>query len=435
MATYTVIQTPTSPNAAYTRLPYVVEASDFTLEPQFEYVMDVYISGSSNRLSRQTQEPNPAGNAVFDPSRIFQGNLSNDNNWDVPFYDTGSSSGSQAINTVKDFTLEFGKQYSTSTTGSVVVYPNLAREQITVFQGIVEPNGTSFNWSSSSLQTNSILSNCPQAQLTSPYNRIGPDTSLYIAQQDYHTITVLDSPSSYMRVVLKNFESGTIYTQDIGGLPTGQFTTYGIGPQNLIEYGGALAAAVTGSNWDNIEIGIDAGSSGNTFLPKYNLTKKSQALQGRTPVIAPCTNEYTRFAFINNYGFWDYYSVWAPLRKESKVKRENVVLPRVDYSSATSPYKITQRGMKQYYNSRDDEYTIDTDYLTRTTATWLEELIESPAVHVWQEDKGWVPIIITNSSYRANTNTARQKLYNYTIDFRPANKNTQIGITTSIDLD
>ena len=45
-----LIQQPTSPNGAYTRLLYVASGSVTTSNPQYQYVMDVYESGSSDRI-------------------------------------------------------------------------------------------------------------------------------------------------------------------------------------------------------------------------------------------------------------------------------------------------------------------------------------------------------------------------------------------------
>jgi len=114
-----ITQKPTTPNAAYTYLPYVVSGSVTTGNPQYSYVMDIYESGSSTRLNRITQVPNPSGVAIFDPSRLLQTKLSYDNNWKT----LGST---DKVNAVKTFEIKFGEQYSTSISSSVTVYSDLA---------------------------------------------------------------------------------------------------------------------------------------------------------------------------------------------------------------------------------------------------------------------------------------------------------------------
>jgi len=53
-------------------------------------------------------------------------------------------------------------------------------------------------------------------------------------------------------------------------------------------------------------------------------------------------------------------------------------------------------------------------------ANYLEELLDSPEVFVQQDDE-FVPVVINNQSYISNQSTARNKLFQYTIEFSPAN--------------
>ena len=52
---YTVTQKATTPNAAYTRLIYTVSGSSKVSQPQFSYLVDIYESGSTDRLQRIVQ--------------------------------------------------------------------------------------------------------------------------------------------------------------------------------------------------------------------------------------------------------------------------------------------------------------------------------------------------------------------------------------------
>ena len=139
----TVIQKPTTPNAAYTKLPFVVSGSGTTSNPQYSYVMDVYESGSSTLLSRQFTVPNPAGVGVFEPSTIIQGNLQFDNFWKI----TGSL---DPENAVKTFDLKFGEAYGTSISSSVTVYAGSTSNYVKIFPGTVDSNEGAYNFNTSS---------------------------------------------------------------------------------------------------------------------------------------------------------------------------------------------------------------------------------------------------------------------------------------------
>ena len=104
-----------------------------------------------------------------------------------------------------------------------------------------------------------------------------------------------------------------------------------------------------------------------------------------------------------------------------EVTRQEYTAPRVDYSSRLSTYDISRRGKTVNNSSTDDQFTVDTDYLDQANATWLEELIESPEVYI-QRNGEFIPILITDTSYTADTNSSRQKLFKYTINFKPSNQ-------------
>ena len=140
---------PNTPNAAYTRLPYAVLDTAPT-GSQFAYYMDVFESGSATRISRLTQEPNPADAAIFDPSRVFQGRLSEDENWKI----TGSI---DLVNSAKTFDLKVGNATSISATGSLTFNPYQVSQSINVGMAVVEPNTGTFNLINPAASTTSLV--------------------------------------------------------------------------------------------------------------------------------------------------------------------------------------------------------------------------------------------------------------------------------------
>lgn len=410
MATFTITQEPTTPNAAYTRLPYVVDASDYNLQPQFQYVMDIYEAGSTNRISRTLQDPNPAGVAVFDPSRIFQGQLSQDDYWKL-------DGAAEPQNAVKDFVIKFGKQYGTSDSSPVTVYPDLATANITVFQAVVDPNIGSYNFSALVYGKgfpipDPWLSEAPSARETIN-NPISFQNSLYFNSSDYAAYTKYEEAGGSININLRSIdESGNVtYLTGAQMYYSGSdfFQTFGIGPKNLMEHFPAFIPYLEAGGLAN-EVSISFDGPTDSF--SYYLTENDAPF-------GPCSDEYTRFAWINKYGFWDYYNVYNPTRTTTNLTRQNVTLPRVDYSSLLSPYDITRAGDTQYHLSSKDEYTIETDYITKEMATFLEGLIESPTVYM-QQGEDFIPIVFTNTSYTANLSTARNKLFKYTFTYKYA---------------
>ncbi len=368
---YTITQQATTPNAAYTRLLYVVSGSTNTANPQFQYMMDVFESGSSNRIKRTFSSINPAGVSVFDPSRIIQGELSEDNSWKISSVTPFQSSS-------KTFTLKFGETFATSISSSASIVEDIQQTDIEVFRGVVEPNAGYFNWDSSSY---AVLSNMPATMSMQPgdYGTISLyDNNVNYVSQSFYSASA--TPATYDLVDQKNYS----VTDTFSSVPISSSANY----------------------WNYVDVSISSSIGLESY--RYQLSDQTH-------------KEKVRFAFINKLGSWDYYNNFNPVRQAIQVDREQYTAPRVDYSSLTSTYDITRRGRKDYHNSTDDVFTVDTDLLNKIDANWLEELIESPSVFI-ERNNEFIPIVITDTSYTANTNQARQKQFQYTINFKPSNQ-------------
>lgn len=396
----TITQKPTSPNAAYTRLVYVISGSSNTTAPQFEYVMDVYESGSTNLISRVTQTVNPAGVSVFDPSRIIQDQLEYNSNWKI----TNTVSG---LSNSKKFALKFGELYGTSISSSVTVYPNVTDNVITTFTGVVDPTQGSYNFPSQSYDSKTALTTFNWYTGSSFDNTQLDKFRVVDYEVDYETISVLGVGSTISNVSYRTYDiTGSLMdTNSVSGFGLSMYDIFA-GPKNFIDKGSVFQTQFEDA-WFYYSIAITLGDSS----VKYYWYKRSISE----------SNEKVRFAFINKLGVWDYYNNYNPVRRSSDIQRENVTLPRVDYSSTLSPYNINRRGEKSYFIDTKDRFTVDTPLLDKTKANWLEQLLESPSVFI-QRGSDFVPVVITNNSYRHNNDSARNKLFQYTIEFEPANQ-------------
>ena len=372
----TINQEPTYPNGTYTNLLYSV-SSNFVTSSQFQYVMDV-VSGSQV-LTRIKQYPNPAGSAIFDPSRIMNDYLE----YDPYFKDEAWTNDLYPL--VQTFEIKFGEEYATSISSSVVLYngndvtgsPAVTGTPAEVFPLVIDPNnGSSYNWEASS----SLI-----------YLTDRPDGTPVDPQNDYMSFNAYNGGIGTQRLRVDELNaSGTqVNFRDIV-MSSGQFATINY-PQQFMQP-------------ETVSFRV---SLGGTTIATY-------------PAADTCHWDRVNFVFINNYGVWDSYGVNLPQRKTTNLKRESLTKPFVDYSSFTSAYDVTRRGKELYNVSYEDDYEVVTDWLDEATAEWLTQMIESPEVYVRQGNNP-IPIIITNTSYEHNTNRRGQKLFQYTIQYQLAN--------------
>ena len=244
---YTVTQKATTPNAAYTRLIYTVSGSTKASQPQFSYLVDIYESGSTDRLQRIIQGVNPAGVSVFDPSRLFQGELNEDQSWKI-------SSVTPYVSSSKTFTLEFGEQYGTSDSSSLAVSSSIRTENIEVIRNAVEPNSGFYNWQSSSY---AVLSNMP--------------STMSMQVDDYGTISVYNNDVSYV--------SQSFYSSSVSGSFLVQNKSY-----TVTDNFSSIPISASTPYWNNVQ--VDVSSSIGLQSYKYEVSDETH-------------REKTRFAFIN----------------------------------------------------------------------------------------------------------------------------------------
>ena len=364
-----IVQQPTYPNGTFTHLVYTISSS-LSGQPQYQYLMDVNQGGET--LTRIKQFPNPSGVGIFDPSRILSDLIGYDNSWKITAEYT-------PVLSYQDFSIKFGEEYGTSISSSVTVYdgngnpgnPAVTGTTTSVFPGTVDPNnGSSYNFISSSIALSDV-----------------PTTGQYIGGEDYYTMAFMNTGSVDLDVTV-DYNPGAAYTYTI--------------PAD----GAIRSVPISGKN-----IGISGWSEA---IVSYNGT------QWEFDLAEECNYDRVRFAFINDYGFWDYYAFNLPVSKVTTINRQSLRRPQVNYGSSISQYSSTKRGTDYYNTQYVDNISVTTPFVDQTEADWLRQMIESPNVFI-QEDEVFKPIVITNASFTHNTNKKSQKTYQIQISYQLAN--------------
>ena len=440
-------QQPTSPNMGNSNLIFSVGSTEFD-EPQFQFVLDIYESGSATRVQRIKQQPNPSGGGFFDLGNIIPTLLESDNIWAAasPFATSSESN--------KDFIIKFGEEYGTSTSSSVTLYDGLGgagepnktgSEFYTITDGLTnDENEVDWNFASSSYYTPQTASSdeafTKQVALTS-----FPLTQS-IQDGEYHTISVyngnvdngeiLAQDIFYYQITWYNSAGSQIQNNDFinkisnGGGPrtndgdewTDVYTEQdnstrllhvGVGPQNLEDAGISIPAT-----WDHYIVslraqGDDLQEDGDTQWIQFRFNKDT----------ANCEYPGKRFAWKNEFGVWDYFTFKLAESTTSNVERNSFEQSFVNYSSTTAamPYDQQRRGQTQYYNKVTKQHTVESDYLTQEYADSLRELFFSTNVYV-QEGTTFEPVVITNASITEKTNPRTQKLFRFTANYEYANE-------------
>ena len=387
------IQTPTNPNG--TQATVVYSLTNLTTADQAKYICDVKADGSSTTLVRIKQPSNASNFGVFELSDVLHDYTDWDEVWTTPTIVSSSN------NNTRTFSIEFGEEYGTSPSSSLITSASQVTSSLTVYPA-VEELVDGMNWQSGSYFTD-FLSNSPATQS--------------VRLEDYGTISHFNLSNSFVtnyRVTIYN-ESDSIlaqkfFTNTFSGSDAdseaSKLVHYPYGPQNFIS-DAQLGSVFSADNWSYYTVVANVGEGDRRFNK-----------------LSSCINENgTRFAFINKVGTWDYYTANLTKTENQTYRQDTYEQEFVNYSTTDGSVSFdkARRGTTIYNKAIQKNFGAQTDWLTTEESEWLLELFQSPSVYV-QYEGGFVPIIITNQTAEKKTNPRGQKLFTYRINYQYANK-------------
>ena len=442
----TIQQSPTTPNMANNTLVYAV-TSNSSSAAQFQFVVDLTLSGSNTLLQRIKQQPNPNNAGVFDMGSIITNYLDSDNSWKAAPFVTASTA-------AKRFQVKFGEQYGTSASSSVILYTGVAAvtgspavtasAYLYTINGLVDPNDkVDWNWPSGSYFTASAVSttttfskqhaltNAPLTQSIQDgeYATIslinGNFTNSTSSAQDIFAVSVVVYNSASVEVDsfdLTNITSngggprtniGTLWSAIATSQTAGtQLLTVGIGPQNLSDDGNTLQ-----TDWAYYTVNAYGQKAASTINNSGSYASLRYEKQG-----AQCGYDGVRFAWKNEFGVWDYYTFTLQTDKAFSIERANYEQTFVPYNSNYPvPYSKERRGVINYYNKPIQTQVANSNWLDQDEADWLKELFFSANVF-YQEGTEFYPAVITSVDVTEKTNPRSQQLFQYAIQFQVANQ-------------
>lgn len=439
----TLQQQPTTPNGGFADLIYVATSTNQN-QPQFQFVTTIQATGSSDIVTLK-QQPNPSGKGVFNLGPIASSLLGYDGTWKTSKFSTASLAATFLVTS-------FGEEFGTSPSSSISQSNIITGSPLYISNIVVEPSSGGFNFPSASFLD---LEYASDGAITYSFQNTLSNSPITKSVQDnqYETISIYNGnfkelliPASQSQdaqdifeVQIKVYNSASTNIQNYsyyntignGGGPRTNATTQlwgdvytsqsigtrliniGVGPQNILEASGSLSPS-----WAFYDVTL-FGQSDDGLLNDFGIFAKRRF----TKETAECGYTGTRFAFINDFGVWDYYTFpFADTITDTMVRSE-FTQTFVDYSTNSNgvPYNISRRGSKVFNQDYTQNRVAESDYLTQAEADWLRQLVESPEVFI-QLGGDFLPIVITDSDFTFKTNPRTQKLYRLTLSYKMANQ-------------
>lgn len=394
----TIEQQPQTYSTVYNNLPFVV-SSDNTTEAGFQYVFDVWVSGSFLTRHRIPARPG-TGVGVFDPRKVLESLVTHDidyavNNW------------SNCPNSIIDYQIKYGEEYVDS--GVTTVFDDLEDSgTLFVFNASLEYlewlefDYTDYDLSEVSTSTK-FLTNAPNIQNVI----LGQKAWLHMLASDpLQTIgeTIGDKGAYQVKTYSAAgtlINTSVAYTSDITGITGDMIERIGIGPAQLLEqFGGSF---LNGASYYTVAV-LSGGLSPTriTELRRFNIDSACRY----TPV---------RLHFLNKLGGFDAFNFKKASKNNTDINRKTYKKLLGTQSGTSFTYSSSDRVVNNMSISTDDSVKITSDWLSEEESFWLKELVSSPIV--FQELNGQlIPVQITDTKYEQKKKDT-EKIFNLELTF------------------
>ncbi len=141
--------------------------------------------------------------------------------------------------------------------------------------------------------------------------------------------------------------------------------------------------------------------------------------------------EPVQVMFKNRFGAWEYFTFTQDKKKRDSIRR-NEIRKELNWGNISNGNIRSSRGRQVISSMVEEEFVLNSNWITETENDWLSELIESNDVYIlekWippaEQEYYPVPIVITDASYEYKT-AYRDQLFNLTINYKYAvEKGTQ----------
>ena len=392
----TINSTPQTYNPAYNDIVFVVTSTNIA-QPNFKYIADIYVGSQTIRLTISKDALYNTG--IFNLGRVIESYVSSDISKSVYGFAQNTSS-------YTSWYVSFGEQYG----NTPAIYSGLTT------------SSTYYSWNScfdflpfqSYTQTPYVLQSAAVKQLLTnkPATvniRDSEDAWLYMATASSGVVydarvRTYDSSGSLIQTVKINNPYQAVSSAN------DRFVRFGCGTNNLNNI--ASSGITTGAQ----PIITASVYSYDVTFEMFNGTLVSTP---QTYTIDQRCTQYTpyRFHFLNKLGGFDSFTFILASTKTSKNNKtyysKNV---NRSLSSTTYGYNTSDRSKTQLNNIVKDNIKVQSDWISESTMTWLEELINSPEVYLDDSTYGLVSVNIMNSSFEFKQ-SVKDKLFNLEIEF------------------
>jgi hypothetical protein len=388
---------------------YVVYDGTNVSDPKFRYICQVF--DGLTELAKLKQLPNSADAGVFDIHRIVSDYVQQDEGIH------GSAMFTGFTKAYKEITIKFGYESAATATDEPVEVLNV-------------------------ISTTDIFVNAQFEQVYSPYDggindTFIPDgatskfasilpTEIYAQVKDYGTVTLVNAGYTGLRYVYIQYFSGNT------ALNSHHFTVPATSTAaNKLQYIGIYPA-----NLQDQTINTSMRPSANAGWTHYTVVLKSGTLpsspkMSRTYTVfldEECKYEYTRLAFWNSLGGWDYINFRNATKPKVKVSKQDYDTIGGNWFQAGPgvPYarSANDGGTRTVNTEMESSYSISSGFYEQSYNAVFKDLLLSQRI-LRYELGNWIPTVMNTKDLEIQTQL-NDKLIQYDLEIRDGKRTFQL---------
>lgn len=392
----TIQQQPVPLQPAFNEAVFIVSSNNVA-QDNFKFVCDIYVGGV--KVDRLIVPPHPTHlTAFFNVAKVLEGRISKD----IAITDDRVM---ENANSYIAYTCKFGEAYGTTGT---TVYPDLTVAAAKyLWNGILDyPDQCAFSSGDyiSTGASSQFLTNKPSS------GDIFNDDYAWLYFNDFNLIAY---QIKYRLYPSPNF-LGSTYTLS-NAAPTKRFLRVPAGIMNINamhagQWVGSPAVFTYSDSFPNSYYSIHLTNLAGAQISEEYFFK-----------IANNCSQYEKrtFVFLNKLGGYDTFSFTLVSKDSIEIERSNYKKNLGSYSGANAfNYAISDRAVSQFNTKVKDKFTVKSDWISEAQMIWLEELLTSPDVLLFDNtnDPSLIPVNITTSSFEKKK-VVNEKLFTLSLDY------------------
>ena len=374
----------------YNKMEYLIESTNVA-EPNYAYLVDIYINGSATKTVRLRIPVRPSDNyGKVDIHRVLESALTSDVGNPDPTADAGTYNASDSS---LSYIVEFGEEYGTT----VVQYPNeetdISRK---AFNASLEKRSF-INWDVTEYEmdgvTKKFLTNMPDN------NKVSIDSHGWLYFKEATALTIV-----------------SVITFDSSGATINAFKIDASTTSDDIQYLPSSPASLNNIDNANIILGAQPIITSDVAYYEVYVGAPSQVSETRTFVLEEsCKYNTNTLIFQNNLGAFDSFTFYLGDMSTTEIERKDMKV-NVDTVVGTDiVYSMNEREKVTYYTKKSETIKLMSDWITEAESNWLLELISSPEIYL-QEGNELTAVAKIKATNYTKKKVVRDKLFKIEVE-------------------